>query len=50
MYGIYLAVSDLLASRNDPLAGANGVAHALPVVLVLVLVLWLGAGIGLGLG
>jgi len=42
--GIYRAVSKLLASRNDPLARADGVAHAAPVVRVLMMVLWLGLG------
>ena len=41
-YGTYRAVSDLLASRHDPLARADGVAHAAPVVRVLMMVLWLG--------
>ena len=44
VYGMYRAVSDLLASRDDPLARADGVAHAAPVVRVLVAVLWLGLG------
>ena len=44
VYGMYRAVSDLLASRDDPLARADGVAHAAPVVRVLVVVLWLGLG------
>ena len=43
-YGTYRAVSDLLASRHDPLARADGVAHAAPVVRVLMMVLWLGLG------
>ena len=40
MYGMYRAVSDLLASGDDPLPRADGVAHAAPVVRVLVVVLW----------
>ena len=46
VYGMYRAVSDLLASRDDPLARADGVAHAAPVARVLVVVLWLGLGYG----
>ena len=47
---MYRAVSDLLASRDDPLARADGVANAAPVVRVLMMVLWLGVGYGYGLG
>ena len=43
---MYHAVSDLLASRDDPFARADGVAHAAPVARVLVVVLWLGLGYG----
>ena len=46
VYGMYRAVSELLASRDDPFARADGVAHAAPVVRVLVVVLWLGLGYG----
>ena len=43
---MYRAVSELLASRDDPFARADGVAHAAPVARVLVVVLWLGLGYG----